>query len=101
VVADHRNRTAERADETDLDCFLLGRSRARCEQQGGARRQKSFTHCVPPRGRFGPCSGWPNVPKFAGIGPPATKWENSAPAGQVALPAPSEPVDRNTSRLAV
>jgi len=32
-------RAAEGADESDLDRLLLGRSRARCEQQSGARDQ--------------------------------------------------------------
>src|SRR5690242_5256761 len=48
VVADHGNRTTERADEPDLDCLLLGRSRARCEQQSCARGQKRFTHVFLP-----------------------------------------------------
>jgi hypothetical protein len=39
VVADHGGRTAERADESDLDRFLLGHSRARCEHESGARNQ--------------------------------------------------------------
>jgi hypothetical protein len=48
IVADHRYGTAERADEADLDRFLLGRCWARCEQQSSARGQKSFTHVFPP-----------------------------------------------------
>jgi hypothetical protein len=48
VVADHRNWTAECADDPDFDCFLLSRSRARCEQESGARGQKRFTHVFLP-----------------------------------------------------
>src|SRR5262245_63613200 len=49
VIADHRDRTAERADKTDFDCFLLGCRRARRKQQSGARRQKRFTHVFLPK----------------------------------------------------
>ena len=44
VLTDDGNWTAERADEADLDGFLLGQGRARCEQQSGARGQECFTH---------------------------------------------------------
>jgi hypothetical protein len=46
VVADDGDRAAKRADEADLDRFVLGRSRTRCKQYGRACSQQDFPHDV-------------------------------------------------------
>ena len=58
VLADDGNRTAKCADEADLDGFLLGHGRTRCEQQRGARGQKCFTHMTSSPRAFGPYCLW-------------------------------------------
>src|SRR5262249_9060380 len=70
IVANHSGWPAEGRHKSNLDRFILCRRRTRCEQQRGAHGQKRFTHVFLPEARFGLCSGWPNVPKSAGIGPP-------------------------------
>jgi len=65
-----------------LDGFLLGRSRARCEQQSGARGQKRLTHVFLPEAISARALDGLIVPKSAGIGPPG----ESAVGGPAGVP---------------